>query len=185
MGHVVGYLSEKENCNRKLVMSAIVERAERDGDGYDGGVKWHDEVKPLANRDEAEAFIRAKDNGWYDDHAVRYYDYSGAKVTKKIGELQTKARELAEKRAAYEKEHSVRTFKAALISCHKCGSKLAREYLKSDRCPLCYTDLRSDTTLETLKKYEERKKEVLEQIEKEKQKQTGEVRWLIKYEYHC
>ena len=61
----------------------------------------------------------------------------------------------AEKRKyeEYEREHSVLAFKAAYVSCTKCGSKLNREYLKSDTCPICRTDMRSDTTQSILARY--------------------------------
>ena len=185
MGHVVGYFSEKEKCDRKRVLADIVEMAERDGDGYPGAVKWHDEVAPLENRDAAEKFIQAHDRGWYDDHAVRYYDFSNTKETKTISEAREKINETTAKAAEYAKAHSVKNQKAAFIGCAKCGSKISKEYLRGESCPVCRNDLRSKTVLDTLVKYNAKVNALLEKIKKEKEKQTGEVRWLIKYEYHC
>ena len=74
--------------------------------------------------------------------------------------------------------------KSEYIGCPKCGSKLFREYLKAEFCPLCRTDLRSQTTLEALANFDKRREKVQDQLEAEKEKQNGEVRWLIKYEYH-
>lgn len=83
MGHNVCYVSTDENCDRKKILAQICEKANRDGDGYTGPLKWHDEIEPRTNRDAAEKWIRDHDNGWYDDHCVRYYDYSRATITKK------------------------------------------------------------------------------------------------------
>lgn len=185
MGHVISHMSEQEKCNRALVMAAIMERAEKDGDsGYYGPMHWHDEVPPLKNYDEAEKWIQQHDKGWYDDHAVRYYDYSRLKDTKRITELRTKQHELWDKQQKYEKEHSVKNLKAALITCPNCGSKLSRAHLRGEKCPLCGTDLRSKTTLDTIANYEKRRTECGVNIMKEQMKGKGEVRWLIKYEYH-
>lgn len=185
MGHIIGYLSEKENCNRAMVMLKIQEIAEQDGDGYPGRMTWHDRVEPLKNHDAAEEFIKAHDKGWYDDHAVRYFDYSRAKETKKISEYRAKIEETRAKQGEYAREHSVMKQKAAFIGCGKCGSKIAKEYLRSEYCPVCRTDMRSKTTIETLDRYQKKIDGLWKKIEEEKEKQTGEVRWLIKYEYHC
>ena len=45
------------------------------------------------------------------------------------------------------KEKSVRSFQAKTIGCKKCGSQLAKEYLKDDCCPLCGNDLRAPSTI--------------------------------------
>lgn len=42
------------------------------------------------------------------------------------------------------------------MTCHKCGSRLSLDYLKGNICPLCETDLRSDTILGRLKSFDER-----------------------------
>lgn len=182
--HNIGYLSKPEKCDRRAILWDIKDIAEQDGDGYSGPLKWHDEVKPLESREAAEEWIKAHDKGWYDDHAVRYYDYSQVKDTKKVLELRQRCRDVYDKQIAYEKAHSVKTFKANLITCPKCGSKLSVYHLRSEKCPLCYTDLRSKTTLETIANYEKRRADIGKQIEDEKRKGKGEVRWLIKYEYH-
>ena len=184
MSHVIEYLDEKENCNRKGIENDIAIAARYNGDGWQGPMHWHDEVKPLKNYNAAQKWIEEHDKGWYDDHAVRYYDYCKVKPTKKMGELQQKIRELREQKVAYENLHSVKKRKSEYIGCPKCGSKLFREYLKSEYCPLCRSDLRSQTTLDTLANYDKRIQKVQIQLEDETEKQKGEVRWLIKYEYH-
>lgn len=182
--HNIGYLTPEEKCDRSAVVNEICEIAMSEGDGYSGPMHWHDEVAPLKNYGAAMDWIESHDNGWYDDHAVRYYDYRGGRITAKIRELQDKSAALAIKIKDYEEAHSVRKFKAVFVGCPHCGSKLAREWLRSDFCPLCRADLRSKTTLDTLGGYREKQKDIADKIKAEQEKQKGEVRWLVKYEFH-
>lgn len=184
--HNIHYWVEPENADRKSVIDRIMKFAERDGDGHSGRLRWHDEISPLEDQEAAEAKIKALDNGWYDDHAVRFYDHSDAKPTKKMGEIAQRRAETKEKMKQYAAAHSVRNFKADLVGCPNCGSKLARKRLTSERCPVCYTDLRSETTLKKLEEYGQKIERLDDQIEQEKKKQKAarKVMWLVKFEYH-
>ena len=184
--HNIDYWSMDEKCDRKDVLCDIQEIARRDGDGYYGPLKWHDEVSPLKNREEAEKWIRDHDKGWYDDHAVRYYDYSKAKDTKKIADLKKRETEMIGRIDAFQKEHSVRNFKADYIGCSTCGSKISRKHLHGERCPVCGKDLRSESVMKKLKALYDKRDEIGKKIKEEKEAQTGSrvVRWLVKFEYH-
>lgn len=184
--HNVNYLDRPENVDRSEVLEYIETVAEEDGDGYSGPIKWHTEIPPLESWEAAQKKIEKLDRGWYDDHAVRYYSYSNAEETKKIKDIKRRIKETQVKIENYTKEHSVLTFKSEFVGCKKCGSKIAKRYLRSERCPVCYTDLRSETTIKTLDGYKKKIETLLKSIEDEKKKQAGkrEVRWLIKYEYH-
>ena len=129
---------------------------------------------------------KQKDNGWYDDHAVRFYDYSKAISTKKIEELKNKASELVKAKNEYFEKHSIYAFKAKYIGCVECGSKLSKRHLMGQRCPVCGNDLRSKTTIDKLAWYDEKVVEISKKIEKEreKQKKVARVMWLVKIEWH-
>lgn len=184
--HNICYLDVKENAKRDDVMAEIQYHADCDGDGYSSSVRWHDEIPPLETREEAYKRIRDLDNGWYDDHAVRYKRYAKAKRTKKIEEYERKVTELIEGKRKYAEEHSIKRFQANLITCPNCGSKLAKKYLRSEYCPLCHKDLRSKTTLDKLQWFEDKRAEYENRIAEEgkKQKRDYEIYWLVKYEYH-
>ena len=186
MGHNIYYITCDENANRAAIMDDIAEHAKRDGDGYSSRFTWHDKIPPYESREKAEEAIKMLDRGWYDDHAVRFYDYSKAEKTAKMAEYEAKVIELWEGQKKYRAEHSVHTFQAAYIGCPKCGSKLSREYLRGENCPLCRADLRSKTTLDKLKWYDDKIADYRNRIEEEKRKQKKKavVKWLIKYEYH-
>jgi hypothetical protein len=167
-------------------MAEIQRQARRDGDGYSSSMTWHDKVPPLESQEKAGEFIRNKDNGWYDDHAVRFLDYSNAKPTKKFDELKAKVEQLVADEKAYADAHSVHSFKAMHIGCPCCGSKLNKDFLTGERCPLCRTDLRAKTTIDKLAWYKAKRTELNEKIEAERRKQKDKavVKWLVKYEYH-
>lgn len=184
--HNIRYLVYKEKARRNSILSEIKDIAKGDGDNYHSNLTWHDTVEPLENYDKAKEFIQKKDNGWYDDHAVRYYDYSAASKTKKIEELEKKIDVLVDMSREYKDKHSIHNFKAKHIGCEKCGSKLNKEYIVGEKCPLCRHDLRGKTTLEKLEYYKNKIEECRNKIqaEKEKQKKKAEVMWLVKIEYH-
>ena len=184
--HNIRYLVYEENTDRGKIINDIKRIAERDGEGYHSTLTWHEKVEPLMTEDDAGEFIKSKDNGWYDDHAVRFYDYSKTTTTKKIEDLEKKIEDLICAKEIYAKGHSVQSFKAKYIGCSHCGSKLNKEYFRKDRCPLCGEDLRSATTIEKLKWYDTKLKECRNKIlmEKQKQKSKAKVMWLVKIEFH-
>lgn len=184
--HNINYWVYDENCNRKSVLSDIESVAECEGDGYSGPLKWHDSVQPLKNQKEAEDWIKEHDTGWYDDHAVRFYDFSDAKETKKMIGLKQKAKEISDRLIEFEKEHSVTKFKAEHIGCSNCGSNVARKFLHGERCPVCGADLRSESTLKKIKDMQDKVEQARKDYREEGEKQTGraKVKWLVKFEYH-
>ena len=184
--HNIHYITCNENVDRKEIIADIVHHAERDGDGYSSRFTWHDEIPPYESYEKASEAIKMLDRGWYDDHAVRYYDFSKAEKTKKISQYEEKISALMTAKSVYTKEHSVHSFQAKHIGCPKCGSKLNKDFLRGEQCPLCRGDLRSKTTLDKLKWYEQKVEELHKNIaiEKSKQKSKAVVKWLIKYEYH-
>jgi hypothetical protein len=186
MSHNICYLDVKENAKRDDVMYEIEYHADREGDGYSSRVKWHDEISPCESREEAYKRICDLDNGWYDDHAVRYKKYDRAKKTKKIEEYEKKVAELIEGKKIYAREHSIQSFQATHVGCKHCGSKLYKKLIRTECCPLCHTDLRSETTLKKLQWYDDKRAEYENRIaaEEKKQKRGYEIYWLVKYEFH-
>jgi ssDNA-binding Zn-finger/Zn-ribbon topoisomerase 1 len=186
MSHNIHYIICDEIVNRKGVMADIAEHARSDGDGYSSRFTWHDEIPPYETEEKAREAIKMLDRGWYDDHAVRFFDYSKVEKNKKMAQYEEKISALRIAQREYQEEHSVHRFQAKYIGCPNCGSRLSKEHFRGERCPLCRADLRSKTTLDKLKWYEDKIKELCQKIEAEKIKQKSKavVKWLIKYEYH-
>lgn len=123
--------------------------------------------------------------GRHYNYGVRFYDYSGLSGSKKVNEIFRKIHDTREKMIEYNKSHTVRDFKAEYIGCPSCGSKLKRELLRSDLCPLCHTDMRSKTVLDNIARYNskikdlERQSRVLQKAEEKKNASKRKVKWLI------
>lgn len=160
-----------------------------------GKIRWL-ETTVCTNYEEAESYLESHDKGWYDCLAVQYKDipYMELEPSKKMLDLAQRINAERTKCTDYEKAHSVKAFKADFVGCGSCGSKLKRELLQTERCPLCRADLRGKTTLETLAKYRAKIEELATTQEAERKKQqadyekkqekNAEIRWLVKFEYH-
>lgn len=183
--HNIIYKIHPKNTTRETMLSVATKIAREDGDGYSSRFTLHSGVVYDCEDDAIEA-IEGFDNGWYDDHAVLFRDLSTVKKTREIENLEERLTKLREEKRAFEKDSSVSTRSSEFIGCPCCGSKLARTRLRSNTCPLCATDLRSETTLKRLSRYNERIKEVENKIleAKKKQKNSAPVMWLQKIEYH-
>lgn len=141
--------------------------------------------KPLENQEAAENFLDER-NDWHRNWnvAVRFYDRSNCRPTKKCGELLNRLHAEEEKLSSYIKAHDLSTFKASLISCSKCGSKLNKDYLKGHHCPLCRNDMRSETTKNTVSRYQQKIRDIKRDIMAEEKKSSGKavVKYLVLYE---
>lgn len=101
--------------------------------------------------------------------------------SKKLENLQARYVKECDKRMALKNKTDCRNFKAKLITCPGCESKINKKYIiEYCKCPLCGKDLRSETTKKLLAKYNENIKNLEEAIENEernlKEKQMKKVK---------
>ena len=187
MSHCINWNHFPETYSRQRITDAICYEVQHSGDRYGTDVIRFPTEKVFENEESAEQYIRSIDKGWYDGIAVKYLDFSDVKDSSKTKELQNKIAEVASKKKEYVIAHSVKMQKAAYIGCPECGSKLNKEKLRGESCPLCNTDLRAASTLERIASFENRineyRKKIKAEIEKDKKK--AKVMWLVKWEYHC
>jgi predicted RNA-binding Zn-ribbon protein involved in translation (DUF1610 family) len=186
MSHEIIYREYENNKTESQILNEVLETVRHSGDGY-----GTDHIKFITdqifeNENEAVKYIDKIDTDWYGGFAVKFYDYSGAKKTKKIEEYESKIDEIIKKKNAYFHAHHVKNFTAKFIGCAKCGSKLSREHLIGNSCPLCGSDLRAASTLERLANFDKRRDEYKQKIAQEvqKQKKAAKIKWLVKFEYH-
>lgn len=195
MGHEIIHFIEKENCNRNNVLREAQIMADRDGDytGQIHSIRWIDRTI-CDNEDAAYNFIDENDKGWYDNLAVRFYDYSSVpmKKTKRMEILEERRDNLRSRLHTMESTPYAKTLiSTEFVGCKHCGSKIATKFLKGNRCPVCGTDMRPKTTLDriasTQKRIDETEKELNEEIVvwQKKQKNKAKIKWLVKIEYHC
>lgn len=191
MGHAIMHYEYSVDTDKKSIEAEMNEQARLDGDYHSGlgqSIRWIDKI--CEDRERAYEFIEAQDKGWYDQLAVKFRVYPKFEPTKTLLNLQDRLKKEREKKEDYEKAHSIAAFKVEYIGCHKCGSKLKRTLLRGNMCPLCGTELRSKTTMETLQRYQDNMKKISQQIKEEERKinkkneKNSKIKWLVKIEYH-
>lgn len=138
------------------------------------------------NYDKAEEFLEERRNKWSRnyDAAVAFRDTSNVKPTKKLENLQARLKVAEDKAYIFSRDSDIKNFKAALIGCPKCGSKIAKKYVVGNHCPLCNEDLRSETTKKTFEKYIQNIHDIEKLIEDEKGKNKEKlpIKYLVMYE---
>ncbi len=189
MGHNIEYYDYSENKSKREITDELDEyvkhRTWEEGSyGLPCPINWIDKV--CNTREEAIEYIKSVDNGQYNQIAVKYKDCKEyGKATK---DLKTRVSEARSK--AYAAEHKVHyaDVKAEFITCHTCGSKLARKYLHSNYCPMCRYDMRPESALQKIARLNEIVSELEAKFEtakrKDAQKKNGPIKWLVKIEYH-
>lgn len=191
MGHSVNYSVYPIKINKNKVQEEWNNRATYDGDGYGlpSPIVWN-ENKHFKNYDAARKWIEDNDRV-YGQIAVTFDSPVELKESTKLKELREKHKEAnrlyneANNKLCYTPE----TVKSKLLTCKKCGSKLAVGYLTSNRCPVCKEDLRSPSMLKQIGSKKVKMTALAEQIRKEEAileaKAKKETKWLVKTEYHC
>ena len=193
MGHNINYLTYEKNVNKKEVQRywdeyAAQEDREEGCSGLNSNIRWIDHI--CDNYEDAEEYIKSHDKGWYDQLAVKYREYPKIEPSKTMLNLQDRLNREVEKKKTYAEQHSISTFKAEFIGCPQCGSKLKKDLLRKNNCPLCGTELRSKTTIETLERYDKNINELNKLIKEEEKKlqakmvKKSKIKWFVKIEYH-
>lgn len=127
--------------------------------------------KPLSNYQEAFDYIEYHTkNSIYYDMAVRFYDNESLPSTEKEKQLKEKIQIAKQKLKDYIIKNELTTResknkrKRAFFRCPTCKSKIARQYFEKNKlpehmivnCPVCKTEIRSETILNQIKEFEEK-----------------------------
>lgn len=187
---IINDLSKKE-LNKAYAQIGTSVRHNSDLEEFPNMGDCINEIKLLDNTiygdvDQARDHINDKYDSWSRKYnvAVAFKDTSKAKSTIKIINLEQRIDKEREKLDSYKNAHSVNNYKAKLVGCPKCGSKINKDYVHRDRCPLCGQDLRSRTTIKTINRYNSKIKELEKQVKEEKSKQNKKLptKYLVCYE---
>lgn len=183
--HYIGREVFKRDVDKEAVYERIREICEREhGDNYCSTIKWHSN-EVYQDYSEAENAIHDMEIGRYNDHAVLFIDRTSTKPTKAMQAVEDRIKAVQQKRNEYAEKCHVKHRNADFIGCKMCGSKLKREYLRSNKCPLCGSDLRSESVIKKLGDYDVKLDDLGKKYRELAKKQPGEVMWLVKFEFHC
>lgn len=188
--HGITYLiyDSKESWS-SISSKARKECANRSEYGHDSGsiTKYSHIAK---NKEEAIEYLKSKDTGWYDCIACQFYEFPNLS-SKVVESLDNKIKELNNKYFELNNTIHYANVKASFVSCPSCNSKINKDFIKWNNCPICRIDMRPKTILDRLAQYKEKIKSL--EIEKnneikhlqEKNIRKAKVKWLVKIEYHC
>lgn len=96
-----------------------------------GDRAWHEDTV-YSCRQDAAAAIGRMDKGFYDDHAVLFYDVDSLKPTAVMKDIKRRQDETMMKREALIADsHTWAGRKSKYVTCEDCGSKLNVERLRS------------------------------------------------------
>lgn len=191
--HNIEHYTYSEDVDKKKVENELNsyvshQTYQESGSGLYSRIRWIDIV--CDNYSKAKQYIEDHDKGWYDQLAVKYREYPKLEPSKIMLSLEERRKNEESKKSEFAKAHSVSKLKAEYVGCQECGSKLKRTLLRSESCPLCRAELRSKTTMDTLKRYENNIQELNERIQEERLKleqkniAKAKIKWLVKIEYH-
>lgn len=191
MGHNIYYYTYSENCDKRAVEAELDKMVkartyDEGGSGLPNPIRWlSSEVHDSYN--QAREAIGRLDKGWYDQLAVRFKDLPRDVTSAKLENLKKRVSETYQAISALENEVAAKSFKAQFVSCKKCNSKLNKDYINSNLCPVCRADMRSETTRKRLEVLRKKHSDLLAAMEAEKQSlaaKKGKLMWLVKIEYH-
>lgn len=180
--HNIVTVSYPASMSRSEIMSKVDEYVRSHGSGWGTDcVRFLDE--PIQdNESAAQEVLKSNADNHYGGYAVRYYNTSGVS-TAQTKVIDIKIQKTIDKKAEWVLAHSIHNLKANLITCVKCGSKLNKSYIKGEKCPLCYADLRSKSVLERIKGFDD-KIALLRKEKGEICKPKAAVMWLVWFEYN-
>lgn len=191
MSHEIRYFTYKETVDKKSVQRecdhyAAMEDWQEGCSGLFRPIRWLD-FSICEDYDAAMRTIQNLDRHDYDQLAVKYYEYEqNESGKKKIQALKDACNEAYKAFRAKDEVLYVNTVKSAFVGCKKCGSKLARDSLRSNFCPVCRADLRSDTTKTAIASAKKKWENAQKKIEDAEKANRGKkkVMWLVKIEFH-
>ena len=197
MGHAIDFLDVKK---REEIMDAANEfafynadRGENPSGSYFGPqMHIHDDVI-CDSWDDAVKWIDDHDNGFYDDHAVRYRKNISPTVT--MRKKKEQINRIRESYKSFLESAKLKNRKSEYVTCPECGSKInipaLVKYCSEDMhsCPLCGTSLWSKSTMERnqsfLQRIKKAKREYKELEAKNNKKSSADLGWCVKVEVHC
>lgn len=187
MGHCINIKTYDININKDIVYAELNQQAIYEGDYHTGlpdGITWTD--KEFDSYEQAERYIYDNYCKWYECIAVKYRDLDALKKTKKIVELEKRKSKVWTEYDKLDNNIHYKNVQAQYVTCRTCGSKINKDHLRSNRCPVCGKDMRPESLLERLKVMNKKIQKLERELYKEKLrlKAKAKLRWMVKVEYH-
>lgn len=114
---------------------------------------------------------------------IPFLDTDSLPNNKRLLTLEKRLQDETSKRNAYYNAHNVQNLQAKYISCKRCGSKVNKDYIHNNSCPVCHNNMLSDTVQKRLDAFNARIDGLKASIvaEKERRAAKAPTRYLIVY----
>lgn len=192
MGHCTDYIVVDK---KKDIMGVAQDFAFYNTDRYENpSGRYHNSLDVLEGTvydDYDSAYEKSLElerlRGSYNDFAIPFYSSVKQEPTKQMENIEKRMEKIIIDKKEYEEKHSIKSLSSKLVTCKHCESKLAKDFLKRNNCPVCGKDLRSQYILDRIKKYDNDYKKLNKQLTeiKKKRNKKGPIKWLVKVEVHC
>ena len=188
MSHNIKYYEYPRNVNKNSVKknldNFVAHEDWQEGcSGLYNPIRWLGD-KIYSSEEEAHEAINKLDKGWYDNLAV-LYEMAHEPKDDNVTALQKKVRDAHDEYVRRDSILYSQTVTSALIGCKKCGSRLVRTYLKTNKCPVCHEELRPEHMIKSVEaaknKWDRSNRDLREYTKKHGKR---EIMWLVKIEYH-
>ena len=168
MGHIIQQLDFPIKTSKEEIFTKCNEIAMDNGDckGLPNNIDWRGDIIYETYEDAEKAIEKFDTNKFYYQVAVKYRDLRQENIPKSLTNLKTKKCIAYKEFNDLDKKVVIKSTTAKLKTCKHCESKIANKYICSNFCPVCKTDMRTETQLNKIKKAKE-KCELLEKKELE------------------
>lgn len=114
---------------------------------------------------------------------IPFLDTDSLPNNKRLLTLEKRLQDEISKRNAYFNAHNVQNLQAKYISCKRCGSKVNKDYIHNNSCPVCRNNMLSDTVQKRLDAFNARIDGLKASVvtEKEKRAAKAPTRYLVVY----
>lgn len=186
MGHAIYHHTYPVTMSQQDISNEIGHNHYWESEGKaPGKIRFIDVTLP--NYEAALEYIEKHDRHWYDNLAVKYKAIPDGKTSKKLETLRAKLSTTYTEYRKLNESVPAKDFKAEFVGCRHCGSKISKKYIKSNYCPVCGKDMRSETLLKRLQTMQEKCEKLRADIKTEEHnlaEKYGKLCWLVKIEYH-
>lgn len=113
---------------------------------------------------------------------IPFLDTDSPPNNKRLLTLEKRLQDEISKQNAYYNAHNVQNLQAKYISCGRCGSKVSKDYIRNNSCPVCHNNMLSDTVQKRLDAFNARIDGLKAVVtEKEKRAAKAPTRYLVVY----
>lgn len=114
---------------------------------------------------------------------IPFLDTDSLPNNKRLLTLEKRLQDEISKRNAYYNAHNVQNLQAKYIGCKHCGSKVNKDYIHNNSCPVCHNNMLSDTVQKRLDALNARIDGLKTSIvaEKERRAAKAPTRYLVVY----